>query len=74
VDFYQRNPAQMYARRAISTVNPYEVADDKQLGRYLPGTFLKYKGKIVQVPERPDAPPIPEYLRSATPPAAQAQQ
>jgi len=64
VQFYQQNPAQMYARRAISTVTPYPVASDKELTRYLPGTFLSYKGNVVQVPARPGAPPIPEYLSS----------
>lgn len=66
--FYSRNPAQMYARRAISTVTPYAVTTDKQLGRYLPGTFVKYNNNIVQVPERDGAPPIPEYLKSTPPP------
>lgn len=55
------NP-QMYSRRAISTVTPYPVTSDKELGRYLPGTFVQYKGKIVQVPPRPGAPPIPGYI------------
>jgi hypothetical protein len=67
VDFYRANPAQMYARRAISTVTPYSISSDKELGRYLPGTFVQYKGKIVQVPERQGAPPIPEYLKNAQP-------
>jgi hypothetical protein len=50
------------------------VTDDKQLSRYMPGTYLSYKGKIVQVPERPGAPPIPDYLKNATPPAVTATQ
>jgi len=59
VDFYKSNPAQMYARRAISVVKPYAITDDKQLQRYLPGTFVNYNGRIMQVPERDGAAPIP---------------
>lgn len=72
VEFYKQNPAQMYARRAISTVTPYGVSTDQQLNRYLPGTFVKYKGNVVQVPERPGAPPIPEYLKSVASPTGQS--
>jgi hypothetical protein len=68
VDFYKTNPPQMYARRAISTVTPYAINSDKELGRYLPGTFVQYKGRVVQVPERQGAPPIPEYLKNAPSP------
>lgn len=62
VEFYKQNPAQAYARRAISMVKPYEVATDKELNRYLPGTFVVYKGHKVQVPAREGAPPVPSYL------------
>ena len=73
VDFYKQNPPQMYARRAISTVTPYPITRDEELSRYLPGTFVRYKGNIVQVPERHGAPPIPDYLKKfATPPSANA--
>lgn len=60
--FINKFPAQMYSRRAISTVTPYPIGSDKELGRYLPGTFVTYKGNVVQVPARADAPPIPDYI------------
>jgi len=72
-DFYKNVPAPMYARRAISTVTPYPVKTDEELNRYLPGTFVNYKGNVVQVPERKGLPPIPDYLRTAQP-AAPVQQ
>lgn len=67
--FYTNFPAQMYARRAISTVQPYPVQSDADLNRYLPGTVVLYKGNKVQVPARPDAPPIPDYLTQHATPA-----
>lgn len=67
-NFYTQFPAQMYARRAISTVQPYPVQSDADLNRYLPGTVVLYKGNRVQVPQRPDAPPIPDYLTQHAPP------
>jgi hypothetical protein len=71
-DFYSKVPAQMYARRAISSVTPYTVTSDQELNRYLPGTFLNYKGRVVQVPARPGAPAIPDYLTSMAKPTVQA--
>lgn len=67
-DFYNQNPAQMYARRAISTIKPYEVNNPQQFNRYLPGTYVTVPTsqggrKLVQVPMRPGAPPIPDYLQ-----------
>ena len=70
-DFFKRNPEQMYARRAISTVTPYNIKSDAELSRYLPGTFVRYKGNVVQVPERDGAPPVPEYLKPAPQQTAQ---
>jgi len=64
-DFYQANPAAMYAARAISTVHPVQITDPAQFTKYLPGTYAMLpNGKLVQVPERPGAPPIPPYLQS----------
>lgn len=73
-DFYKNVPSQMYARRAISTVTPYPVKTDTELNRYLPGTFVNYKGNIVQVPARPGMPPAPEYLSGVQRPEAGATQ
>lgn len=61
-DFVNKFPPQMYTRRAISTVTPYPISNDKELTRYLPGTFVSYKGNVVQVPQRPGAPPVPDYI------------
>ena len=66
--FGNKFPPQMYALRAISNAYPYKVTEDAALNRYLPGTWVNYKGHTLQVPERPDAPPIPSYLQSAAPP------
>jgi hypothetical protein len=67
VDFYKQNPPQAYARRAISAADPaktpYSVASDDQLSRFLPGTYVKYKDRVVQVPERQGAPSIPYYMK-----------
>lgn len=69
-DFYKGNSPQAYARRAISTVTPYEIkspdqaAAMKEMTRYLPGTYIKLpNGKITQVPEREGAPQVPDYLK-----------
>ncbi len=65
-DFYQAHPAQQYAARAISTVHPVQITDPKQFNNYLPGTYATLpNGKLVQVPARPGAPPIPAYLQQA---------
>lgn len=71
-DFYRMHPAQQYADRAISTVQPFVISGPKDFTKYLPGTFVT-DGKtidpktghpiIIQVPARPDAPPIPTYLQ-----------
>ena len=80
-DFYTKFPAQMYARRAISAAHfqenrssPYSITSKdqsgamKEMANYLPGTFVNLpNGKTVQVPARPDAPPIPDYLAHYTP-------
>jgi hypothetical protein len=66
-DFQTQYPPAMYSRRAISIVNPYTVRNDADLQRFLPGTFVRYGSgnntRIIQVPERQGAPPIPDYLR-----------
>lgn len=63
-DFYQAHPAEQYAQRAISTVHPVKITDPAQFSKYLPGTYaLLPNGKLVQVPTRPDAPPVPAYLQ-----------
>lgn len=71
-EFLKTNQPQMYARRAISTVTPYDVKQDSDLARFLPGTFVNYKGRVVQVPERAGAPPIPSFLQQQQQPAAAA--
>lgn len=72
VDFYKQNSPQQYARRAISTVNPYTVKSPEEFSRYLPGTYVTLpNGKLTQVPMRAGAPPIPEYLRGPAPQTAQ---
>jgi hypothetical protein len=45
VAFSQKYPPQMYTRRAISQVRPYEIPGDdpKELQRYLPGTQVTVK-------------------------------
>jgi hypothetical protein len=64
-DFYAAHPAEQYAQRAISTVHPVTITDPAQFKNYLPGTYAVLpNGKLVQVPERPDAPPVPAYLKS----------
>ena len=67
VAFNKQTPSQMYTRRAISMIKPFEISSDKELSRYLPGTFVSYKGNIVQVPERQGMPSIPEYMQGAHP-------
>lgn len=62
-NFVSKYPPQMYARRAISTVTPYEVTKDNEINRYLPGTIVSYKGKKFQVPDRDGAPAMPDYLK-----------
>jgi len=63
-DFYTKYPAQLYARRAISTTAPYPIKSEKELNRYLPGTYIKLPdGTLGQVPERPGAPGIPDYIK-----------
>jgi hypothetical protein len=65
-EFYTAHPAQQYAARAISTVHPVQITDPKQFNNYLPGTYATLpNGKLVQVPARPGAPPIPDYLKAA---------
>lgn len=71
VDFYKQNSPQQYARRAISTVNPYTVKSPEEFNRYLPGTYVTLpNGKLTQVPMRDGAPPVPEYLRGPAPQTA----
>lgn len=71
VDFYKSNSPQQYARRAISTVTPYTVKSPDEFSRYLPGTYVTLpNGKLTQVPMRPGAPPVPEYLRGPAPQTA----
>lgn len=68
VDFYKQNSPQQYARRAISTVNPYQIQDEKDFARFLPGTYVTLpNGKLTQVPMRDGAPPIPSYLSGPAP-------
>lgn len=79
VAFNKQVPSQMYARRAISMIKPFQIQSDKELSRYLPGTFVQYKGNIVQIPNREGMPEMPEYLNGAMPwgvqkPQQQAQQ
>ena len=63
-DFYTKYPPQMYARRAISTTAPYPVKDEKELNRFLPGTYIKLPdGTLGQVPLRTGAPGIPDYIK-----------
>ena len=70
-DFYRAHPAYQYANRAISTVHPFAIISPEEFSRFLPGTFVTVpkvdpatgKPKVVQVPERPGAPPIPAYLQ-----------
>ena len=63
---------QMYAARAVSNIQPVQINDSNLLSRYLPGTFVTDgktispktgKPMIVQVPSRPGAPPMPDYLQ-----------
>jgi hypothetical protein len=70
-EFFRANPAQAYARRAISTVMPYKITGPDEFKRYLPGTYVVTpSGKLTQVPMRDGAPPIPEYMQPAPQPAA----
>jgi soluble lytic murein transglycosylase-like protein len=67
-DFQTQFPPAMYARRAISTVKPYTVSTSADANRFLPGTYVRYQGRLLQVPARPGAPPIPDYIRQMAPP------
>lgn len=40
IEFAKERSAEAYARRAISQVHPYEVKDQRELARYLPGTLV----------------------------------
>jgi hypothetical protein len=73
VDFYKQNPAPAYVRRARSVSNPYKITDDSQMSRYLPGTFVSSKGVTFQVPNRPGAPQMPDYLQGAPDPTGAPQ-
>jgi len=67
VAFNKQVPSQMYTRRAISMIKPFDIKSDAELNRYLPGTFVNYKGNIVQIPARQGMPDVPEYLQGAHP-------
>lgn len=44
VAFAQARPSNMYARRGISQVKPFEISGPKEMSRYLPGTRVILKG------------------------------
>lgn len=50
VAFNEARPSQMYARRAISQVQPYPIADKSELKRYLPGTVVTMRGVNKVIP------------------------
>lgn len=68
-DFYKKFTPQMYATRAISTVQPPTMKADsldafnKQAMQYLPGTQVILNGQPKIIPARPDAPAIPVYIQ-----------
>ena len=64
-DFVKAFPAAMYSSRAISTVQPIKISGPGDFDKYLPGTVVVApNGARGMVPPRPNAPPIPNYLRS----------
>jgi hypothetical protein len=62
-DFVKAFPASMYSSRAISTVQPIKINGPEDFNKYLPGTVvIAPNGVRGMVPQRPNAPPIPNYL------------
>lgn len=68
-DFAKRFPAQMYATRAISTVQPPTLTANSladftaKTQQYLPGTRVIVNGQPKIVPARDGAPAIPSYIQ-----------
>lgn len=68
-DFAKRFPAQMYATRAISTVQPPTLTANSladftaKTQQYLPGTRVIVNGQPKIVPAREGAPAIPSYIQ-----------